>query len=136
MNNLKNNISLNLISLTGLIFFLFCIIVFFILLPLAKNYDIIHNNSEILARYELFNSFWKILMYYIIVEFILIVLGIIEFLIYINFKNVNLVKLILKKNTNVLNSVIFYSGIIFAIIPFCFFIYQYIEYVLTTHKFF
>ena len=105
MNKLKNYISLNLISLSGLIFFIFCFIVFFILLPFARNYDIIHNNSEILAQYE-------------------------------HFKNINLLTLILKKDTSVLNSVIFFSGIIFTIIPFCFFIYQYVEYILTTHKLF
>lgn len=136
MNKLKNYISLNLISLSGLIFFIFCFIVFFILLPFARNYDRIHNNSEILAQYELFNYFWKILMYYTIAEFILIIFGIIEFLIYIHFKNINLLTLILKKDTSVLNSVIFFSGIIFTIIPFCFFIYQYVEYILTTHKLF
>ena len=90
MNKLKNYISLNLISLSGLIFFIFCFIVFFILLPFARNYDIIHNHSEILDQYELFNYFWKILMYYTIAEFILIIFGIIEFLIYIHFKNIML----------------------------------------------
>ena len=136
MNKLKNYISLNLLSLMGIIFFIFCLVVFIILFPQARNYDIIHNNSEMISQYGLFNFAWKYFMYCIIIEYLLILLLIIELFIYKYFKNIKFKILNFNNQANVLYSIIFWIGLIFALFPICFIFYQYLEYLLTTHHVF
>ncbi|MDD3594634.1 MAG: hypothetical protein PHX18_08410 [Candidatus Gastranaerophilales bacterium] len=116
MINFKKYISLNLLSLLGHLFFILCLVVVLFLFPQAYNYDAANYHSEAYTQYELFNYFFKIYNFTALFELFLLLIFITEFLFYKLIKKTYL-KSFENKTFDKIYSVLFFTGIFFALIP-------------------
>jgi len=124
MKNYKNYLSLNLLSFIGYVFLLFCLVVIFILFPQTKEFDALHNNFDPDAQYGLFNQTYEIFILCLCIEVILFLCTLAEIIInkfYKKSRPLKIIKIPLKLKK--LHSILFYSGLILAVLPFCLLIY-------------
>lgn len=123
MKKFKNYLSLNLLSVTGYVFLLFCLIIVFVLFPQTKEFDILHNKFDPDAQYGLFSWTYRWFIITFLLELFLLLSAVIEFLFNKLDKNfIGSLQINIPTRLDMLHVVLFYFGLILAALPFVIFI--------------
>lgn len=123
MKKLSHYISLNLLSVTGYAIIAFLLLVWFYFYPQAIQESLKANPGD---NFEITygHAMWTIvfIIWFLLAE-IIIVLSVTEFILHKNKKDIGS-KIFdsIPKKLQKLHSVLFYIGLIFASVPFCFFV--------------